>query len=291
MSVDRSPEMPVKSASMPVALSNVARPIIKWAGGKTRLLSELLSRAPKQFGRYYEPFCGGAALFFALQPSEAVLGDVNVGLIGAYRALSADRAGVVEALVEHDIHHSKSWYLRVRDAWNTNAIVGESNRAAAFIYLVRAGFNGLWRVNSDGEFNVPMGDLEKLSIDDELLDMTGRALSRAVLRCGDYRTVMTDVSPGDFAYLDPPYDTEVGFTSFAAHGFGWRDQQELAEYATSLRDRGVHVMLSNSNTKRIRKLYAGWRIERVFRPGTMNSNPSDRGKVAEVIITPKPQKV
>lgn len=258
-------------------------PLLKWAGGKARLLPELVARMPAAFGRYYEPFAGGAALFFALRPERAVLGDSCGALIATYRAVAASPEAVTAELERHRAAHSPEHYYAVREQWNTAQLDG-AEHAAALLYLNRTCYNGLWRVNRGGAFNVPVGRYR-----DPLAGLGGRvaaaapALARAELRASDYRAVLDDARRGDFVYLDPPYDGT--FTAYTPSAFGEADQAELAFEIRALAKRGVHVMASNADTPRIRALYAGLRIDRVRCGRAINSDASRRGAVDEVIVT------
>lgn len=264
-----------------------AHPVIKMVGGKARLLPELIARMPARFGRYYEPFAGGAALFFALAPERAVLSDANADLMGMYRALADDIDGVLRLIDAHRCAHGMAageHYYAVRERWNTRArLIGRAARAADFIYLNKTCFNGLWRVNRKGEMNVGWGKHDTFTPDVENLRAAATALARADLMTGDYRDFVFEAKRGDFCYLDPPYDET--FTSYTTGGFTDIDQAELAHTVRCLVDRGVQVMASNADTPRIRALYAGMRIDVVQRPGTMSCDGAKRGKVDEVIIT------
>jgi len=262
-----------------------ARPIVKWAGGKTKLLPELLARMPDKFGRYYEPFAGGAALFLRVAPKRAVLGDANADLIACYRTIGTDCDAVLDLLRWHAVRHARDHYLDIRRAWNTDSIKGwhPPARAAALIYLLKTNFNGLWRVNRAGKFNVGWGKHKRYTPDVDGLRAASAALARATLRTGDYRATVADARRGDFVYFDPPYDRT--FTGYTARSFGPEQQRELAETLRKLVARGCSVMLSNSDTKLIRSLYKGLRIYRVKCPRAINSNGAGRGEVNEVIIT------
>jgi DNA adenine methylase len=261
-------------------------PVVKYVGGKTELLPELLARMPVRFGRYYEPFAGGAALFFRVAPERAVLGDVGVALMTTYRTI-ADRATAVAALIEqHAVKHRRcgeDHYYAVRDAWN-EGVGTRTERAAAFIYLNRTCYNGLWRVNRAGEFNVPVGRYaDPLAGIADRLRAAAPALARAELRTGDYRATLHDARRGDFAFFDPPYDGT--FTGYTAAPFGAVDQAELAYEVRRLAARGVRVLVSNADTPRIRALYAGLRLDVVSCSRAINSNTAGRGAVDEVIVS------
>jgi DNA adenine methylase len=267
----------------------VAGPVIKWVGGKTKLLPELLERMPAKYGKYYEPFAGGAALFFRVAPDRAVLADSNADLIGLYKTIAHDVSAVVKRLEYHRDHHDETHYYDVRSRWNDRETAwATADRAATFIYLNKTCFNGLWRVNRSGDFNVPIGRYTDPPICvPAALQAAQAVLSRAVIRHCDYRTAVEDAKRSDFIYFDPPYDpvsATANFTSYSANAFGHEQQQELADTARDLVDRGCRVMLSNSDTPFIRSLYKGFKIDRVKCSRAINSNASKRGDVDEVIV-------
>jgi DNA adenine methylase len=259
-----------------------ARPILKWPGGKTKLLGELTARMPARFGRYYEPFAGGAALFFRLAPERAVLADANAHLVSTYEAIAHETGQVIAELERHGNAHSEPHYNAMKARWNCGA-GNMVYRAAAFVYLNKAGFNGLYRVNARGEFNVGWGKHASYTPDVDGLRAAGAVLARAELRTGDYRAALYDARPGDFVYLDPPYDGT--FSAYTSGKFGDVDQAEIAFTVRTLAARGVQVMLSNADTPRVRALYAGLRIDVVHAPRAINRDGAGRGKVAEVIVT------
>ena len=267
-----------------------ASPIVKWVGGKSKLLGDLIARMPKQYGRYYEPFVGGAALFFRLAPRRAVIADSNHDLIGLYSAVASNVDAVIRRLQHHRDNHDESHYYDMRARWNDrDASWSPPERAAAFIYLNKTCFNGLWRVNRAGAFNVPIGRYTDPPICvPDALRAAHQLLARAVIRHCDYRTAVADAKPGDLIYFDPPYDpvtTTANFTSYTADSFGADDQRALADTARELASRGCHVMLSNSDTPFIRSIYKGFNIDRVKCPRAINSNAAKRGDVDELIIT------
>jgi DNA adenine methylase len=259
-------------------------------GGKTKLLPELVARAPERFDRYYEPFAGGAALFFRLAPRRAVLADSNADLIALYTAIASDAGAVIRRLEEHRAAHCEAHYYATRARWNEHhATWPEAERAAAFIYLNKTCFNGLWRVNRAGDFNVPIGRYTDPPICvPDALRAAQNVLARAQLRHADYKAAVADMKPNDFVYFDPPYDpvtTTSNFTSYTAGAFSPDDQRDLARVARELVARGCMVMLSNSDTPFVRGLYKGFRVERVRCPRAINSNAAKRGDVDELIIT------
>jgi DNA adenine methylase len=280
----------VKRPSAPRRLTAPPRgPIVKWAGGKSRLLDQLQARAPKTYLRYFEPFVGGGALFFALDPASAVLSDRNAELMDTYRAIRDDVEGVIGALAGHGRNHGETYYYAVREQWNLRDEPSLARRAATFIYLNKTCYNGLWRVNSQGGFNVPMGRYVNPTILDEVgLRAAARALTPTQLETSSFEIVLDRAQAGDFVYFDPPYDpvTETAdFTSYTADRFGKAEQERLALVFRELAGRGCAVMLSNSDTPFVHRLYAGFRVERVACSRAINSRADARGPVWEVIVT------
>lgn len=272
-----------------------ATPIVKWLGGKTKLLPELLARAPSKFGRYFEPFAGGAALYFALGPEQAMLGDINADLVTTYDAIRSDPEPVIGGLRRHALLHSPEHFYRTRDSWNSDrASWSRARIASTFIFLNKAGWNGAYRVNRHGAFNVPFGRNSKTSIcKPRALREAHAALVRAELRAADYRLVLAEAERSDFAYLDSPHaprSKTASFTAYTATSFDDDDQRDLADVARQLVDRGVYVMLSNADTPFVRSLYKGFKIDRVRCPRSVNSDTTKRGDVDELIIVGKPNR-
>ena len=267
-----------------------ASPVVKWVGGKTKLLPELMARMPEKYNRYYEPFAGGAALFFRLAPKRAVLADFNHDLVGLYTTIAKDVNAVIRRLEMHHKAHNEAHYYETRERWNDREVSWSTpERAAAFIYLNKTCFNGLWRVNRSGAFNVPIGRYTDPPICvPEALRAAQQVLSRAEIRRADYREAVADAKAGDFLYFDPPYDPitpTANFTSYTTNVFGPDQQQELADTARKLIAKGCQVMLSNSDTPFIRSIYKGLKIDRVKCARAINSNAAKRGDVDELIIT------
>jgi DNA adenine methylase len=269
----------------------MAKPIVKWAGGKTKLLGELLARVPTHVRTYAEPFAGGAALFFALVSDSsrsferAVLADRNEDLVACYRAVKNDVNGLIEALL--GFRYERDFYYRVRD----ESPEGKSDveRGARLIYLNRTCFNGLWRVNAAGKFNVPFGRYENPRIvDEEGLRLASAALERAEIVHADFEEVAKDLGAGDFVYFDPPYvplTKTASFTAYARGGFGPDDQARLSRVLRELRERHVFAMLSNADTEDVRELYRDFDVQVVLAPRAINSDSKKRGKVNELLVT------
>jgi DNA adenine methylase len=271
----------------------VLEPVVKWAGGKRKLLPELVARMPAAYGRYYEPFAGGAALYLHIEPEHAVLADTNADLINVYSDVAQRTDALIADLAWHASKHSETFYYEVRERWNTGYYdPPNTNRAAAFLYLNKTCFNGLWRVNADGEFNTPIGDYANPKILNEAeLRAAAPAFARATLRTSDFRQTVRGAVAGDFVYFDPPYipaSPTASFTAYTTDGFGEAQQLVLARTALELAVRGVQVMLSNSDTEMAWSLYGNlpnFQIDRVSRSGAISSNTTGRGRVSELIIT------
>lgn len=273
------------------ALFPAPKPFLKWAGGKTQLLPDLLKwvRTAQPFCAYHEPFVGGGALYFALMAcggigGEAFLSDTNQRLIGAYRGVRNQVERVIEVLREHDERHSREHYYEVR----STVPARQAEAAARIIYLNRTCFNGLYRENSKGGFNVPMGSYQNPRIcDAENLQACSAALKRAQVEARPFETVLDVAKPGDFVYFDPPYvplSETANFTAYSKGGFGEDSQRRLAEVFATLAKRGVKVLLSNSETPLVRELYRDFQIETVYATRLVNSRADRRGKVAEVLV-------
>jgi DNA adenine methylase len=271
------------------------KPFVKWAGGKTRLLSELLARVPTEIRTYAEPFAGGAALFFALAGKRAesnpqrfqraVLSDRNEELVATYRAIKTNVGQVVALL--RGYRYERTMYYATR-ALDTKGM-SDVERAARFIYLNRTCFNGLWRVNASGKFNVPFGRYANPKIVDErTLVAAALALENADITSCDFLKTTKNLGSGDFVYFDPPYvpvSKTADFTNYVPNGFGPSDQERLAQEFGRLAARGVSVMLSNANTPTSRALYADWAVHEVLAARAINSDPRGRGPASEIVVT------
>lgn len=273
----------------PLAEGPHAKPFVKWAGGKRSLLDELRKHVPPAIGTYFEPFVGGGALFFDLCPPKAILGDANLPLVMAYAAIRDNVDEVIRILKIHEARHSLDHYLETRRTliWEGRPLGPAPNVAARLIYLNKTCFNGLWRVNKKGEFNVPMGRYENpLICDAPNLRACARALAGAGIFHQDFAELAENAARGDFVYFDPPYipAREGSFVGYAKEGFTVDDQIRLVKLALGLKARGVSVLLTNSDTPQTRKLYTGFNARRVEVKRAINSDASKRGAVGELII-------
>ena len=284
----RIPLVQVPSQPEPV------EPFIKWVGGKRRLLPQLEPLMPPAADerRHVEPFVGGGAFFFAQAPHDAVLTDVNADLVETYLAVRDEVQEVIRGLQHLAAHHDKERYYQVRERYNLARLGGRrtsrASRAAMFIYLNKTCFNGLHRVNRRGEFNVPMGRYKNPRIVDvDRLQSASAALQSAEIRCEGFEGLLRTARPGDFIYLDPPYEpvsATASFTSYAKGGFSQEDQRRLRAVFAALDRRGCKLMLSNSDVPFIRELYAQWDISVVHAGRAINSDATARGKVREVVV-------
>lgn len=260
------------------------RPFLKWVGGKGQLLEQFRGLLPANYGRYFEPFLGGGAVFFSQTPPRAVLSDVNSELVDCYVAIRDAVEDVIEALRAH--RYEKAHYYEVRSLDPGSLALSE--RAARTIFLNRTGYNGLYRVNRRGGFNVPFGRYSNPRLCDPAnLRACALALRGVDIRCREFDDAVKGARRQDFVYFDPPYvpvSTTSNFTNYVAGPFGWPEQERLAKVFARLAQRGVLVMLSNSDTPAVRDLYRGYRIERVAATRSVNSNPERRGKVGEVVV-------
>ena len=266
-----------------------AKPFIKWVGGKTQLLPELTSRMPSNFSRYFEPFIGGGALFFYLQPEQSTLIDINEELTNVYRVIKYKTDELIADLKQHI--YEKDYYYQIRNVDRTNEYQSWSDvrRASRLIYLNKTCFNGLYRVNSRGEFNTPMGSYKNPKIVDELnLRACSQTLQEAEIINGSFLDVEERVSSDDFVYFDPPYaplNATSNFTGYSQKGFDEKMQLDLRGLCDRLNQKGVRFMVSNSNAPLILDLYQNYKIEFVYATRAINSQGNKRGKIPEVLVT------
>jgi len=272
-------------------------PFVKWAGGKKQLLAQFEPHFPAAFDRYLEPFAGGGAVFFylyrqgRLDGRPATLIDSLEELINCYRVVQSQVADLIAALRDHEPHkQDRDYYYELR-AWDRSpdyARRSDVERAARFLFLNRVCYNGLYRVNRQGQFNVPFGRHRNPTIcDEENLWAVHRALQGVTLLVGDFERCLDLAAPGDFAYLDPPYhplSETAHFTSYTARDFGAQDQRRLARLFRALDRRGCHLMLSNSNTDLVRELYAGYEQVPILAARAINARATGRGAIGELLI-------
>lgn len=271
------------------AIAVPAKPILKWAGGKTQMLEDLLPKVPSSYGRYIEPFFGGGAMFFALQPEQAVIADSNPELINLYRQVANHVEDVIGQLKKYENTQEMFYAVRGQD-WT---MLPEAEAAARTIFLNKTCFNGLYRVNKKGQFNVPFGKYKKPKIcDEEGLKAASAALKKAEIVCGDYLLVLEHYAqPGDFVFLDPPYlpiSEYSDFKRYTKEQFYEEDHVELAKMVKTLHERGCHVILTNSNHPLVHELYAPFTIDVIQTKRHISCNGSTR-KGEDVIVTIPPK--
>lgn len=270
------------------------KPFVKWAGGKRQIMSELKKYIPEEYNTYFEPFVGGGALLFELSPKNAVINDYNSELINVYECLKDEKKfdGMCKELNKHETNHNEEYYYEIRnldrDKVKFKKLV-DYKRAARTIYLNKACFNGLYRVNSKNEFNVPFNKKTKVNTyEGQNLGIISGYLNynNVKLLSVDFEESVKDAKKGDFVYFDPPYDSDTStFTSYTEGGFGKEEQIRLAKVYKELSDRGCYVVLSNHNTELINELYKDFNINVIEAKRNINANGKKRGKVEEVIIT------
>lgn len=262
------------------------RPFLKWAGGKGQLIPQYIPFFPKDFSTYYEPFLGGGAVFFYLLPNCSMLMDINPELVNVFRCVRDHVEELIERLQQHRDRHAPDYYYQIR-ACNQGS---EVDRAARLIYLNKTCFNGLYRENSKGQFNVPIGRYKNPAIcHPELLYAASSALQAAQIEISPFEAVLDYAhSSRDFVYFDPPYhpiSATSRFTAYNRYSFTQADQLRLRDTFVTLAQRGVKVMLSNSDCPFVRDLYQDFKIHTIFASRSINSNIRRRGKITEVLVT------
>jgi len=271
-------------------LNGLPRPFLKWAGGKTQILPDLLKRVPADFKAYHEPFLGGGALFFALTRNGRLTGkrvflsDSNPELVNAFRVVRDDPEELLRLLEDYQDRNTSRDYYRIR----AQRPRSPAKRAARLIYLNRTCYNGLYRVNSRGEFNVPFGRYGNPRIyDPQNILAVSEALQGVEIIQEDFEAVLSRAKPGDLVYFDPPYypiSATARFSDYTANGFSSEDHIRLARAFASLAEMGVLVMESNSDTRFVRKHYRAWRLIKIRARRPINSRAEGRGAVSELVV-------
>jgi DNA adenine methylase len=276
--------------------STSLRPFLKWAGGKSQLISQYISYFPQSFATYYEPFLGGGAVFFylygaaknsgSLKKFPAVLTDINPEIVNVYCCVRDRVEELIELLAQHQANHGQDHYYRVRARLTGTPV----EMAARLIYLNKTCFNGLYRENSKGEFNVPMGKYKNPTIcHAELLRVVSDSLQSVKIEVRPFDAVLDFAKTGeDFVYFDPPYhplSNTSNFTSYSRSSFNEKDQIRLRDTFAELAQRGVKVMLSNSDCLFIRELYQDFHIYEILAARAINSKAEKRGKITELLVT------
>lgn len=272
----------------------MAKPLLKWAGGKRQLLHELVTRLPPSMGDYWEPFAGGAALFFRIScnpgTQKFTLADVNPVLCQLYNTVKEKPMDVIEHISSMGYGNNQRDYYSARSAFNNlNGKSSPVETSALLLYLNRHCYNGLYRVNSKGEFNVPFGSYISPKMPDrEHIMAASASLERAEIRNTDFQDALSRAHSGDFAYLDPPYEpvsSSSSFTAYSKGGFTRDDQLRLAAALKDLDRRGINFMLSNSGNSELEPLYSSFNVIPIEARRNINSLGEKRGKVKEILVT------
>ena len=261
-------------------------PFLKWAGGKRWFVQRHPNLLPKTFNRYIEPFLGGGSVFFYLQPTNALLGDINPDLIAAYRGIKEDWQGVTQDLQYHSRQHSDEHYYYTRSMRPENL----AQRASRIIYLNRTCFNGIYRVNLRGEFNVPRGTRNAVLFDTDRFEDMVRLLDCADIRVADFEELINEARDGDFVFADPPYTVRHNFNGFIKYNeklFSWSDQERLAETLYRAKHRGVSILSTNANHSSVRELYqdCGFDLITTSRFSSISASSKHRKQFDELIIS------
>ncbi|MCI5643162.1 DNA adenine methylase [Peptoniphilus sp. SGI.035] len=270
----------------------ILAPILKWVGGKRQLLNEINPLIPEKITTYVEPFVGGGAVLFNLQPKKAIINDFNKDLINVYRTVRDNPEGLLDILKEHDYRNCEDYYYEIRaldrdDKYNN---MNDLEKAARIIYLNKTCFNGLFRVNQAGQFNSPYGKYKNPNIINEpvILAMSKYFNENDIkILEGDYRDALKNLRRGAFVYFDPPYmpiSSSSSFTGYTENGFNKKDQQELKKECDKLNERGINFMLSNSAHPFIIELYKDYDITIVKARRSINSKGNKRGEINEILV-------
>lgn len=266
-------------------------PFVKWAGGKRQLLSQIRERMPKEYNNYYEPFIGGGAVLFELLPKQAVINDINIALINAYRQICDNPELFIKEIQRLDSEmweDGKKYYYSLRERYNDKLMQEELDieLAALFVFINKHCFNGLYRVNGKGLFNVPYNNSRKASIDEDAIRDISLYLKNVEILEGDFQAACAQAKKGDFVFIDSPYAplNPTSFESYTKEGFDIESHKRLADLYDELTERGCYCMLTNHNTELINELYGnkGYRLDVVSVKRLINSDPSKR--VGEEVI-------
>lgn len=257
---------------------------LRWAGGKKALLNRLISLLPKRATHYYEPFIGGGALYFAISPSRATISDTNKELINCYQHVASNDEEIIKSLSKFNFN--KEFYYNIRKTLPENGL----EKTKRFIYLNRTCWNGLYRVNNKGEFNVPIGKFSNGPIicPEKNIQKASEILKNAEIISNDFEKIVENSDKSDFVYFDPPYTVKHdnnGFVKYNEKVFSWKDQERLSELSSDLRKRGVNIMISNAAHDDIIDLYEDFYKFKVSRSSVISGRTCARGRVNELIIT------
>lgn len=268
------------------------KPVVKWVGGKRQLLEDIAPLVPSSPTIYVEPFVGGGAVLLYMQPKHAIINDLNEELVNVYRVVRHDADALLELLLAHEKRNSSEYFYEVRGLDRTSSFekLTDVQRAARIIYLNKTCYNGMFRVNSAGQLNVPYGKYKHPNI----VNRSGIKALETYLQndidicCGDYANCLRDLPKGSFVYLDPPYmpiTATSAFTGYTEEGFGYSEQVRLRNECAKLREQGIAFLQSNSHCEQIIDLYKDFKIKKVRAKRAINSRGDRRGEVDEVLIS------
>ncbi len=271
---------------------NGPKPFLQWVGGKREMISQYEKYFPKKYNHYFEPFLGGGAMFFKLTPTKSFLNDNNQELFEVYKGVRDFPELVISILKNLRDRHSKELYMKIRELdrqYDLYKDFRDYEIAARAIYLNQTCFNGVYRVNQKGQFNVPIGSsLNRLICDQDTILKASKVLKKASIQCVDFEKAIEKAEKGDFVYLDPPYypvSKYSDFTRYTKEKFYQEDQVRLKESVDKLTKKGVYAMISNSDCDFIRNLYKGFEVKTVVSSRSLNCKSDKRGEVSEVLIT------
>lgn len=270
----------------------ILSPVVKWVGGKRQLLDDIIPLLPDYFSTYVEPFVGGGALLFEIQPNKAIVNDLNHELINLYKVIKDNPNELLSLLEEHELNNSEEYFYQIRalDRSESYNEMSDIEKAARIIYLNKTCYNGLFRVNQSGQFNSPYGKYKNPNIVNKpvVLAMANYFQNNNItLLNGDYKMALKKLRKGAFVYFDPPYmpiSSSSSFTGYTENGFDKKQQIELKEECDRLNSRGIKFLLSNSDHPFIRDLYKDYEIITVRAKRSINSNSNKRGEINEVLV-------
>lgn len=264
------------------------KPFLKWPGGKRQLLRELIHRMPQKYNRYFEPFVGGGALFFSIKPEYGCISDINPELINVYEVVQNNVEELIASLKKHKNNESYFYKLRSVDRTESYEYWSNVDKASRIIFLNKTCFNGLYRMNSNGHFNVPFGFYKKPNVvDEQNLIACCTLLKKTEIALASFEAIVKKARKGDFVYFDPPYvplTKTSSFTKYYKDDFHDDGQSSLRELCDKLSDKGVHFMLSNSCTTMVKDLYKEYNVKVVRANRAINCKADGRGKIDELVI-------
>lgn len=267
--------------------SNNIAPFLRWAGGKRWLIHNYPEMFPASFDKYIEPFLGSGAIFFSLKPKKAILSDLNEDLIDVYKVIKTDAKKLHKLLNYHQRKHSKKYYYEIRGKIPKS----DTYKAARFIYLNRTCWNGLYRVNMKGIFNVPIGSKVNVVLPTDDYQGLSNLLKRANLAIGDFEPIIAKAKENDFVFIDPPYTVKHNNNNFRKYNeliFSWEDQIRLRDSLFEARDRGAKILVCNADNSAVKYLYRGFgRMKKVYRNSLLAANPTKRQRISEIVIRSK----